>query len=433
MLAYLDDLLIIAQTAQQCLNNLQIVISVLRDHGWIINEIKSRMIPAQVFQWLGVSWDLTKFQCSVPQDTQLKLVHSLIQLRNQHYISKRMIMQVQGLTNWCSLTDHSFKPLISVTRNALSRMRKWSLDFPFQPSLQFKMDLIAFQSKKSFPLLLGVPDHYLNIMTDTSGEGWGIKFPLQEFSGVFDLSLRQFDIAVKELLTIFWALLLVQETETSVLVHTDSLVSLQVLRKGYSKNPILDQLAMVVWRHVLSRSINLHLSFLPGNYNVRADQLSRGLPISTEWSISKEDFDKILQLVNFVPQIDLFATDLNHKVDLYMSPCPDHQAVAVDAMNNSWDKWDYLYLFPPNAMISKALAKLRASKFREALLVCPELVGRPWFHSLQLFHVTQFRLYLILQQTVNGVLVRQDHPTNLIVCHLLGDLSAAVSRQPQSS
>ena len=94
------------------------------------------------------------------------------------------------------------------------------------------------------------------------------------------------------------------------------------------------------------RSIALHVNFLPGNYNVRAVQLSRGLAISTEWSISDQDFLALLRLVGFVPQMDLFATGLNNRCGLYMSPCADFQAVAIDVFNHCWDDWDLLYLFP---------------------------------------------------------------------------------------
>ena len=139
---------------------------------------------------------------------------------------------------------------------------------------------------------------------------------------------------MKELLTTFWALLLVTDN-CNVLVHTDSLVSLQVFRRGYSKTPLLDQLSLLILRRMIQMSIHLHLSFLPGNYNVWVDQLSRGLPISTEWPTSDQDFQALLQMLGYTPQIDLFATDLNNRCCLYMSPGPDLQAVAIDAFNHS--------------------------------------------------------------------------------------------------
>ena len=132
----------------------------------------------------------------------------------------------------------------------------------------------------------------------------------------------------------------------------------------------------------------------------------------------------ILQKFKFNPQVDLFATDFNKEYSLYMSPCPDHQAVAIDSFNNNWDKWDYLYLSPPTPRISKALAKLRTSKFKKALLVCPELVGRDWFQSLLLFNRESLRMSLHFQQVVNDQLIFQEQPTKLVAFNLSRDTTA---------
>ena len=142
----------------------------------------------------------------------------------------------------------------------------------------------------------------------------------------FDASLRQADIALVELLTILGLLLV--PLHSNVLVLTDSLESLQVLRRGASLVPLLDQLSRVVWRHVFSGSISPRLSFIPDNFNVRAEQFSRGLAISTEWSINIQDFQVLLGLAGLQPQLDLFATDLNNHCGLYMSPCPGLLAVG---------------------------------------------------------------------------------------------------------
>ena len=103
----------------------------------------------------------------------------------------------------------------------------------------------------------------------------------------FDASLRQADIALVELLTILGLPLV--PLHSNVLVLTDSFESLRVLRRG-TYNPLLDQLSRVVRRHVFSGSISPRLSFIPDNFNVRAEQFSRGLTISTEWSINIQDF-----------------------------------------------------------------------------------------------------------------------------------------------
>ena len=48
----------------------------------------------------------------------------------------------------------------------------------------------------------------------------------------------------------------------------------------------------------------------------------------------------------FTPQVDLFATRLNHKLPLYVSPVPDQNAWNINALNISWSSL-VAYAYPP--------------------------------------------------------------------------------------
>ena len=62
-----------------------------------------------------------------------------------------------------------------------------------------------------------------------------------------------------------------------------------------------------------------------------ADLLSRSNPVqSTEWSLHPQVFNRSKW---FTPHVDLFATRLNHKLPLYVSPVPDQNAWDMDAQN----------------------------------------------------------------------------------------------------
>ena len=172
--------------------------------------------------------------CSTLRNTRKTTEPTTSTMFKSNY-NKREIMKIQGLINWISSTNYSAKPLMSVTRKELVRIKKLSLDHKYTHPMFFKMSLIAMKNNPSFLLKLGIPDQYLNIMTDASKEGWGIKFPHLQLAGKFDKSMIPKDIALKELIVIFWALLLVTESRTSIRIHTISLESVQVLKKGYSK------------------------------------------------------------------------------------------------------------------------------------------------------------------------------------------------------
>ena len=151
-----------------------------------------------------------------------------------------------------------------------------------------------------------------------------------------------------------------------------------------------------------------------GSFNVIADQLSRGTAISTEWSLAPQDFQIILKL-NPLLQVDVFATRLNNKLPIFISPCMDSKAQAVDALSTSWERWDHLYMFPPTNMISRALAKLDTTSFKSAVLVTPETPTRPWYMSLCLRETRSVPLEVTLQQTVVGKMVHKAPPSKLRV------------------
>ena len=57
---------------------------------------------------------------------------------------------------------------------------------------------------------------------------------------------------------------------------------------------------------------------------------------------------------------------LNNQLETYVFPCPDPQAAVVDALTINWNRWKFLYLFPPHQMILKAFQKLSSFKPRKS-------------------------------------------------------------------
>ena len=91
-----------------------------------------------------------------------------------------------------------------------------------------------------------------------------------------------------------------------------------------------------MWR--MLNNVTPRARHVPGSLNVIADGLSRRNHIlPTEWSLSPQIFKQIFKIWDISPHVDLFATSLNTKFPLYVSPIPDPQAWAVDALNILWE------------------------------------------------------------------------------------------------
>ena len=80
------------------------------------------------------------------------------------------------------------------------------------------------------------------------------------------------------------------------------------------------------------------------------------------------------------PDIDLFASRINHQLSNYISWRPDPGAKAVDAFSVNWSL-TYNYCFPPFSIILKVLQKIQQDK-AQAIVVVPYWTTQNWFQVL---------------------------------------------------
>ena len=82
----------------------------------------------------------------------------------------------------------------------------------------------------------------------------------------------------------------------------------------------------------------------------------------------------------FTPHVDLFATHLNHKLPLYVSPVPDPKAWDIDALNISWMGLT-AYAYPPTGLLHRVIQKIRQCHCL-IIVIAPGWPGMPWFWDL---------------------------------------------------
>ena len=209
-------------------------------------------------------------------------------------------------------------------------------------------------------VLLGQPlhplKHALQIFTDASKEGWGAHLDEHTARGHWSLPESKLHINHLELKAVFLAL---KEFQTlvfnkTVLVATDNTTVVAYINKERGMKS--GSLCALLWRirsWCTRQQVTLRARHIPGRLNVIADKLSRlGQTIQTEWSLHPEVFQAVCSRWH-QPQVDLFATRFNNKLPQFVSPVPDLQAWAVDALSLSWEYLDP-YAFPPAAILGKS-------------------------------------------------------------------------------
>ena len=189
------------------------------------------------------------------------------------------------------------------------------------------------------------------------------------------------------------------------MVQSDNSSVVNCIRRGGSARSIpLNKMVLWTVQLVEGRSWFLSARHVKGTFNVRADLLSRGVPLPTEWSLDKNSFQYLMSLLPFQPQVDLFASPTNAKLKVFVTPTWMPGAATSNALTVDWNVWGAVYLFPPTPLISQVLALLREYR-GEAVLLAPWWPNQAWFPTLLAQATYHFPLPgTTLSQEVLGVI-----------------------------
>lgn len=92
--------------------------------------------------------------------------------------------------------------------------------------------------------------------------------------------------------------------------------------------------------------------YIPGVCNTEVDFQSWNFSDNTEWQLYPDHFREVVKRLGN-PDIDLFASRLNHKTACYASLFPDPESTYVDAFSFSWSDFNLVYAFPPFSLMDR--------------------------------------------------------------------------------
>ena len=327
---YLDDWLVRASTLHTCLQHTQTLVTLCQELGWLVNKEKSELAPKQVFNFVGYQFNLKEGKVRPTEE------------------------------RWQALTD---------------KIRSMMSD-PVCPVRKF-MSLIGLLTATEKQVHLG--RLYMRPIQWHLKNNWRVPESLEKVIPVHNLHINHLELkavflALKEFRTLV--------CNKTVLIATDNTTVVAYINKeGGMKS---GSLCALLWR-ILSwctrQQVTLRARHIPGRLNVIADKLSRlGQTIQTEWSLHPAVFQAVCTRWH-QPKVDLFATRFNNKLPQFVSPVPDPQAWAVDALSLSWEDLDP-YAFPPAAILGKVVEKLQDYPCNRIILIDPGWPNMPWFWDL---------------------------------------------------
>ena len=387
LIIYLDDILLIAPTADLCLAQGKFLMKLLQDLGFLVNINKSVLTPNPKDNFSGFSDRLCKYDNFSPRGKTISnnskrqfIVGSKFGLYSKPVSVCGHVFSIKAsafvLQKNSTVIKQSFKQSWSKQETMLQSENSTKFSGSSELAVVGRRNATLLLSSSVFPtsqcensnqlIFPGLGCNYGACQNSWSlGMGKAVVPHKQErtadlfhCSGIFCFPSKR---------------------------HSCSAVSGQYCCCKLSESRRGDK----VTSFVRSRNCNLGMVFTEkdlsfSNSHTRhvhktPDSLSRQKLESTEWMLDSSVFCQIVAVYQ-QPQVDLFASHHNHQLPNYFSWILDPQAMGTDAFSIPW-KFNLYYLFPPFPLIQKCIQKIKQDQ-TDALLITPVWKSRPWYPLL---------------------------------------------------
>lgn len=398
---YLDDWLLLAQERDFCLQHSKVVLDLCARLGFILNEEKSDLVPAQRFQYLGMTFDTVLWTVAPSPQRIHRLQEALLRARESHMVTSRSLASILGsMESMALLLPLGRLHKRSVQRLFLSGWLKVHKNWNRVITLGKEFDEATVQwldqkwLSQGVPITLPQPQEIL--FTDASNVGWGAHMGTLTAAGQWPAALVGQHINMLELEAVWLALQQFQDSVQGkhVMVNTDNTsVAFYINKQGGAHSFSLSLRAEQLLLWCQDREIVLTARYLPGKLNILADSLSRAhMILPSEWTLAHNVLQPIWDQWGR-PHVDLFATRFSKRLPIYVSPVPDPEAWAVDALSIPWSSL-LAYAFPPFPILGKVIRKAREDQ-ATLILVAPLWEAQTWFPDLlHLSHLDPIQLEL---------------------------------------
>ncbi|XP_064088647.1 uncharacterized protein LOC135203010 [Macrobrachium nipponense] len=341
---YLDDWLIRAKSKDQCLEDLSVTLKMTQSLGILVNLEKSQLSPQQNIVYLGIQMDSQGFLASPSIERIERCLSKVSVFPGKEHCSAREWMSLLGtissLEQFVSLGRLHLRPLQYYLKENWDQSSQ-DLEESFEVTDKIKQDLRWWLDPKK--LGQGVSLHIKSplraLFADVSDSGWGATLGSEEVSGTWEGAQVSWHINQKELKAIHLALLHFQKQISGLIiqVNSDNTTALAYIRKqGGTHSFSLYETARELLLWAQEKEISLLMRFIQGERNVQADLLSRkNQVLPTEWTLNPQVFEQLWGLWGR-PNIDLFATNRNKRLENYCSPIADPRAIAIDVLLMDW-------------------------------------------------------------------------------------------------
>lgn len=419
IIAYLDDMLVVAESKEKCRQDLVECLTLFQKLGFKIKWSKCVLEPTQVIEYLGWELDLRSMTMRVPKP---KLKQAKKEIRRFAQLKSATLRRTASILGKLNSLTPAFQCLQLFTRRLqqvynhhISEHRAvWErrIRLPVEVKEDLTQLLQNIEDWNGHSMIPLQPD--LIVHTDACLTGWGgnvhwkgvlarVKAPwrlsdvLPYFEEVHHAEIRRtwykdqltpkVHISFLEILAVLYSFRALEETwgvvwkDKTVLCQVDNVATAVYISKvGGTKSVEMNKVALDLWKFVQERNMKVRAHYIPGATNTEADYDSRTTDGPVDWLLNPTIFHQIDKVWG-PHSIDLFASRSCHQIERYVSWSEDPQATAVDAFRMAW-KHENPWIVPfPFVLVGRILQKICQEKVT-ATIVVPHWPSAPWYPQL---------------------------------------------------
>ena len=357
---YLDDWLIRSQSQEEAQGNTQTVVDLTQSLGWIINQEKSEPKPTQVFSFVGYEY-LSRFS---PCKTHSREMAQTSGFDPMTQVKTCFDCKMFDDANWVACLNGEDGPGGTPSHEALSVSSQGALEISSVAGQPLSLDrchfctprLVAESCKRDerlrpssqrpqYPTLYRCLKRRLGRSLRSKiyqgsvvrpGKKATHKRPRVE-GGLTDPSKFQGPVPEPN------------SSSCNGQLYSGSLHK-QTRRNSLSRDvrsPVEDHDMVSPLSHNIKSQTHSRVSECDGRPPVQVQPSAVNRMVTASTGVQTD-----------LPEVDLFATHLNHKLPLYVSPIPDPKAWDIDALNINWTGLT-AYAYPPMALLHRVIQKIR--------------------------------------------------------------------------
>lgn len=304
-------MLLIADTKDQCKNNIKTTTDLLEKLGFIINVNKSILDPQQSITFLGFSFNSISMKISLPQEKTEILRRQIEEFKRKTHCTVRVFAQ---LIASCPATRYGFTHLkvFEILKHSVISNDYKNYNRKIEIPSLLKIELSWWEKNIGKGQDIKPQQFALEIFSDASPSGWGASCEKRMFHGFWDKKESRMHINFLEIKAALYALksLTKNKHDIRILLRIDNQTAISCINRGGSvKFKHLNYATKLIWEWCENKNLSVFASYITSSDNIKADKESRSLSIDTEYQLNYYAFTKIIK--NFgKPEIDCLLLEL---------------------------------------------------------------------------------------------------------------------------